>query len=303
MPTHATSVDLRRSDPEIVPLETIVRLEEDRLRISIAEIADHAEPWAGGILAAGPAGTWLNAAIGAGVDPVPVGAASDHDEVDRLIALSERRGVEPRVEVAPQARASLLDAVAARGFVLRRFLHLFARDLMERPLGPPRPEPDGISIAPISPEDEETTRAWATLSARNFAPARAPGEADIEIGRRIVRHPRCIALGAWAEGELVGGAAFEIGPGPDESELAARHGRIAALFGAAVEPDFRRRGIQKSLIEHRLRLAAARGVRFATVSSHPDVATERTARRCGFELACTKAVLVRPGPGLAPVAE
>jgi ribosomal protein S18 acetylase RimI-like enzyme len=288
---------------EPVPLETIVRLEEDRLRCSIADVTDHAEPWAGGILSAGPPGTWLNAAIGAGVDPVPDGAASDEDEVERLISFHERRGVEPRIELAPQTRASLLDAVAARGFVLRRFLHLFARDLMERPLGSHRTEPDGISIAPVSAENEEATRSWATLSARNFAPARAPGEADIEIGRRIVRHPRCIALGAWAEGELVGGAAFEIGPGPDESELAARHGRIAALFGAAVEPDFRRRGIQKSLIEHRLRLAAERGIRFATVSSHPDIATERTARRCGFELVCTKAVLVRPGPGLIPVAE
>ena len=288
---------------EPVPLETIVRLEEDRLRCSIADVTDHAEPWAGGILSAGPPGTWLNAAIGAGVDPVPDGAASDEDEVERLISFHERRGVEPRIELAPQTRASLLDAVAARGFVLRRFLHLFARDLMKRPLGSHRTEPDGISIAPVSAENEEATRSWATLSARNFAPARAPGEADIEIGRRIVRHPRCIALGAWAEGELVGGAAFEIGPGPDESELAARHGRIAALFGAAVEPDFRRRGIQKSLIEHRLRLAAERGIRFATVSSHPDIATERTARRCGFELVCTKAVLVRPGPGLIPVAE
>jgi len=288
---------------EPVPLETIVRLEEDRLRCSIADVTDHAEAWAGGILSAGPPGTWLNAAIGAGVDPVPDGAASDEDEVERLISFHERRGVEPRIELAPQTRASLLDAVAARGFVLRRFLHLFARDLMERPLGSHRTEPDGISIVPVSAEDEEATRSWATLSARNFAPARAPGEADIEIGRRIVRHPRCIALGAWAEGELVGGAAFEIGPGPDESELAARHGRIAALFGAAVEPDFRRRGIQKSLIEHRLRLAAERGIRFATVSSHPDIATERTARRCGFELVCTKAVLVRPGPGLIPVAE
>jgi len=303
MATNRTDVDPRRPDRETVPLETIARLEEDRLRISIAEIADHAEPWAGGILAAGPAGTWLNAAIGAGVGPVPDGAANDEDEVERLVGFYERRGVEPRIEIVPQVRPSLLEALASRGFVLRRFLHLFARDLLGRPHEPTATSPEGIAVAVVSPEDEQATRAWATLSARNFAPARAPGEADIEIGRRIVHHPRCIALGAWVEGELVGGAAFEIGPGPDESELAGRHGPIASLFGAAVDPDWRRRGIQRALIEHRLRLAAARGVRFATVSSHPDVATERTARRCGFELVCTKVVLVRPGPGLVPVAE
>jgi len=302
MATNRTDVDPRRPDRETVPLETIARLEEDRLRISIAEIADHAEPWAGGILAAGPAGTWLNAAIGAGVEPVPDGAASDEDEVERLVGFYERRGVEPRIEIVPQVRSSLPEALASRGFVLRRFLHLFVRDLSQHPPGDAE-APPGLRIVPIDREDDRLGRAWATLSARNFAPARAPGEADIEIGRRIVHHPRCIALGAWVEGELVGGAAFEIGPGPDESELAGRHGPIASLFGAAVDPDWRRRGIQRALIEHRLRLAAARGVRFATVSSHPDVATERTARRCGFELVCTKAVLVRPGPGLVPVAE
>lgn len=287
---------------EPCPLETIVRLEEDRLRTSIAEIAEHAEAWAGGILAAGPPGTWLNAAIGAGVDPMPSDAPPDLDEVDRLVEFQTARNVEPRVEIAPQVRTSLLEALAARGFVLRRFLHLFVRDLRSHPIER-GPIPEGLEVEPVDPGDESTARAWALMSAQNFAPARTPQEADIEIGLRIVRHPRCVALAARLGGELVGAAAFEIGPVPVDPELATRHGSVAALFGAAVDPGSRRRGIQTALIHHRLAMAAERGVRFATVSSHPDVATERTARRCGFELACTKAVLVRPGPGLVPVAE
>lgn len=299
----AAALDERHPTP--CPLEAIVRLEEDRLRTSIAEVAEHAEPWAGGILAAGPPGTWLNAAIGAGVDPVPDGAASDEDEVDRLVAFHESRGVEPRVEIAPQARASLVEALARRGFVLRRFLHLFVRDLGDADPGPPPSTsiPKDVVIESLDPDDEETARAWATLSARNFAPARTPQEADVEIGLRIVHHPRCTALAARHGDEIVAAAAFEIGPVPGDPELADRHGPVAALFGAAVEPAWRRRGIQTALVHHRLAMAADRGVRFATVSSHPDIATERTARRCGFELACTKAVLVRPGPGLTPVAE
>lgn len=277
-----------------------MRLEEDRLRCSIGEIAEVAEPWRGGILAGGPAGTWINAAIGGGLEEPSESGGDDAVAVDRLIDFHRSRGVEPRVELAPQARPALLAALSARGFVLRRFLNLFVRDLEARPPDPDSRAPRGIEFSIVDPNDEVASRRWAEVSARNFAPARAMRAEDVELGLRIVRHPRCAAVQATASGRLVGGAAFEIGP---DSPLAAKHGRIAALFGAVVEPEWRRRGIQQALIEHRLRLAADHRLRFATISSHPGVATERTARRSGFELACTKVVLVRPEPGLIPVAE
>ncbi len=288
----------QRVDPP--SLDLIVRLEEDRLRCSIAEIAEASEPWLGGVLAGGPPGTWINAAIGGGLGEI---TDPDHDDaaaVDRLIEFYRDRGVEPRIELVPQARPTLLAALSAQGFVLRRFLNLFVRDLEARPPDRVPHTPRGIEFSIVDPNDEVASRRWAEVSARNFAPARTTREEDVELGLRIVRHPRCVAVQATASGRLVGGAAFEIGP---DSPLAAKHGRIAALFGAVVEPEWRRRGIQQALIEHRLRLAADHRLRFVTISSHPGVATERTARRSGFELACTKVVLVRPEPGLLPVAE
>lgn len=297
-----------RSEPEGVPnrrvdppsLDLIVRLEEDRLRASIAEIAEVSEPWLGGVLAGGPPGTWINAAIGGGLEESIDPGRDDAAAVDRLIEFYRARGVEPRIELAPQARPSLLAALASRGFVVRRFLNLFVRDLATRPPDRAVQTPPGIDFSIVDPSDEESSRRWAEVSARNFAPARTIRDEEVELGLRIVRHPRCVAVQATSSGHLVGGAAFEVGP---ESPLAARHGRIAALFGAVVEPAWRRQGIQQALIEQRLRLAADHRLRFVTISSHPGVATERTARRCGFELACTKVVLVRPEPGLLPVAE
>lgn len=305
MPEASRSADEGGADPRVPSpsLDTIVRLEEDRLRCSIGEIADVAEPWLGGVLAAGPSGTWINAAIGAGLEESGETSPDDEAAADRLIEFYRARGVEPRIELAPQARPTLIAALALRGFVLRRFLNLFVRDLETRPPDRDVPAPAGVELSIVDPNDAAASRRWAEVSARNFAPAREIREDDVALVLRIVGHPRVTAVQATAAGRVVGGAAFEIGPDGAESPAVAEHGRIAALFGAVVEPEWRGRGIQRALIEHRLRLAAEQGLRFATISSHPGVATERTARRGGFELACTKVVLVRPEVGLAPVAE
>lgn len=93
----------------------------------------------------------------------------------------------------------------------------------------------------------------------------------------------------------------------------ARHSSGHALDGAAgipPHPSGRRRGlgpsrhgIQQTLIAVRLNLAVERGIRVATIGSRPGTGTERNGRRMGFQTACTKCILARPGPGLIPVRE
>lgn len=75
---------------------------------------------------------------------------------------------------------------------------------------------------------------------------------------------------------------------------------MAILFGLSVLPEYRKRGIQQAMIGERLRIARQEGAHFATISARPGVATERNARRMGFEVAYTKAIVVRPGAGLRP---
>ena len=77
----------------------------------------------------------------------------------------------------------------------------------------------------------------------------------------------------------------------------ARDG-LAALFGTSVLPAFRRRGIQTALIAARLERARQRDCTFATIHSRPGIPTERNAKRMGFALVYTKAIMTMPGEGL-----
>jgi GNAT superfamily N-acetyltransferase len=122
-----------------------------------------------------------------------------------------------------------------------------------------------------------------------FAGDAEPRAEDLDRWRRCAAHPRSVVLTAIRDGRMIGAGSVEV------------LGEAAALFGLSVLPEFRGRGVQQALIAARLSLAAARGARVATISARPGVATERNARRLGFQLGYTKALLVRPGPGLAPV--
>jgi GNAT superfamily N-acetyltransferase len=108
--------------------------------------------------------------------------------------------------------------------------------------------------------------------------------------RQIVESEGSMGVRAVCDGRCVGVAGLEIA------------GPLASLFGAAVVPDMRKRGIQLALMAWRLRAAAEAGATVATMESRPGIATERNAMRMGFAVAYAKAVMVRPGAGLLTVA-
>lgn len=271
---------------DLLDLTEVARLEEGRLAVAFREIADESRPVGGGIAGRGAPGSWCNSAVGLGM-----GGPVTRDELAETAAWYESAGIEPRFEVCPYADASLLQGLAALGFVPRDF-----ETVLFRPLGPsddfatPHPPPAGLSVRPVDPADPAMVRAYSATVAPQFCPPGVtPTEADLQVSDRAVRHHRTIALGAWMDGAIVGGGAMEL------------HGEIAALFGLAVLPEHRRRGIQQTLIAERLRLARDRGARVATIGSRPGQGTERNVRRMGFATAYTKVILVRPGPGLTPV--
>ena len=90
---------------------------------------------------------------------------------------------------------------------------------------------------------------------------------------------------AEADGEIIGAGKADV------TEV------VGGLFGLSVLPAWRRRGVQQALIVARLEALRERGCRWATISSEPGVATERNARRMGFELAYTKVDLRQLGGG------
>ena len=70
---------------------------------------------------------------------------------------------------------------------------------------------------------------------------------------------------------------------------------LAQLCGAATLPDHRRRGIQTAFLAARLAAAGRAGCDLAVVTTQPGSKSQENARRRGFALLYTRAVLVRGG--------
>ncbi|MGK4003647.1 GNAT family N-acetyltransferase [Sorangium sp. So ce1036] len=262
----------------------IARIEERRVALGTAAVVAHAEPIAGGWMAFDGDGSWGNLAVGLGLD----GPVSD-EELDRLVAFYAQRGVEPRIEVCPFAHESLLRGLAARGFVLREFENVLAREIETdedlRALAP-RGLPEGLEIVRVDPADEAQARAFIDTATSGFRPEGSPiAPALFEVTRRIVAHPQCDSFLALVNGEPAGGGSVETG---EEG---------AALFGASVLPRFRGRGIQQALILRRLERVRERGGSLACIGARPGIPTERNAIRLGFFMAYSKGILMRRGEG------
>lgn len=280
---------MHASLPEPVDLFALARAEEARLVRGFTESAREHAPLAGGVMCRDTPGLWCNAAVGAGMaGPV------DASEVDRLIAFQSEVGVEPRVEVCPLADLSLTTALSTRGFVVRNYETVLFRGLDAnaplpdwRGLGPP-----DLRIEIVDKSDPAALEDYAYTAVHGFMPPGVePGRDLLDSVRRSTASPRVTPVRAVLDGRTVGAGAMDV------------HGEVTALFGVSVRSEARRRGVQLALLAWRLAHGRASGARWATIGSRPGVATERNAQRMGFSIAYTKVVLVRPGPGLAPVQE
>lgn len=276
---------MRPDRPQLDPLR-IGRMEELRQAKGVAEVSDCAEPIMGGMMCYSGPGSWTNQACALALD----GPATDA-EIDRLVAFYADRGQEPRVELAPFAHQSLVDGLADRGFRLIEFETVFARCLTDHDLAPLAPGP--ARIRTVDPSDPDDVANWVRVSSSGFVRADDPNlERYLESSRRMAAHPRVTAMMAEVGTEPVGAGAVEF-PAPDGGES------LASLIVTSVVPEYRRRGIQKLLMQARLAEARRRGASYATVHTRPGIATERNARRLGFETMYTKVVLVLRRDGLA----
>ena len=283
----------------LYPPIDVARLEERREALAITEIAPSHERIMGGVMGLGEPGSWINQAMGVGLEG-PVTEA----ELDRLVAFYTERSIEPRIELCPFVDDSLILGLEARGFFLREFSNIFAR-----PIGPDLAEDwphlvvrgwpvddagHELRIVRVTSSDHEYFMAFAEISMSGFLPEpRALTEGEIQLGRSIIDHPRsegCVAI-FGDQVVAAGGAEF-----PKNGAV----GPIASLFGTSVLEPWRRRGIQQALIAFRLGLAAKHGAEVATIGSKPGIPTERNSMRLGFTLAYGRVALAIPGPGLTP---
>jgi GNAT superfamily N-acetyltransferase len=274
----------------MLSLVEIARREERRQAVGTGEISVDSESVGGGVMSFTAVGSWSNQACGLGLD----GPVSD-DDLDRLVEFYASRGVEPRIEVAPFADESLIKGLSRRGFRLREFENVFAREIP--PLDPhvdlraalPHGWAKGLELVRVDPGDAEMVRTFIHASTVGFRDPDEPiADHFYDICRRMVEHERTSAYSAVIDGDVVGGCAMETTPD------------VCAFFGVSVIERFRRRGVQQAMIVRRLERAQELGCPLACIHSKPGIPTERNALRLGFTLAYTKAVMAMPGEGLEP---
>src|SRR5205085_7851089 len=92
----------------------------------------------------------------------------------------------------------------------------------------------------------------------------------------------CYVATCGEQEEFAGGAALSL----------VWQGRIACLSGASTLPAHRGRGLQTTMLWHRLADAAAAGYELAYVSTLPETSSARNQRRAGFVEAYRRRVMV-----------
>jgi len=206
------------------------------------------------------------------------------DDVGRVEEFYRSRGVASTVVVSPLADPALLRLLGLRGYRIGEFNSVLIRriDANERFM-----PAAGITTERVS---EETAPTWRRTVAQGFSDIVTVSE-DVFDGFALL--PGSLDFLARIDGEVAGGCGGRIIP----------EARIAALYGTATLPPFRRRGVQTALIACRLHEAALAGCEYAVVSTQPGTGSQHNLERRGFRVAYTKAVMIREWPEPATPAQ
>lgn len=264
--------------------EEISRVVERKQAQAAVRMGDEGGELADGWIAFGGVGSFVNKACALGLRREVTGA-----ELDELARFFESRGVEPKVELSPFAHPSVVNGLAERGFALREFENVLAASLSPDRLASLRARPVSpeIRIQRVDPSDEALVLEYIRVAGSGFVPeGEQMPESFITASVRALNAPGNDGYVARVGDELAGAGGCESGDG------------VTALFGTTVKPQFRKRGIQQALIAARLLRGAELGSTLGVIISRPGIPTERNASRLGFEMAYTRAILTRRGPGL-----
>jgi N-acetylglutamate synthase-like GNAT family acetyltransferase len=103
---------------------------------------------------------------------------------------------------------------------------------------------------------------------------------------------------AKALGDVLGGATYgrylaRIDGHPVGEAALHFDDRLALLAGSGTLPPFRGRGVQKALVQRRLRDARDAGCEFAVVVTAPGTRSQENVMRRGFELVYSRAILIK----------
>ena len=203
-----------------------------------------------------------------------------------MAAWFEERGAEPKITMVPYAHPSLRESLGQAGFRLKTLESLLVADLPARTVHAPA-LPAGLTLGVVDKTDAVSVETYVGLASGVFFGESASAEL-VDSLRKCVLDPRSTNL-LLRDGDTPVGVC-----GVDTFR------DLGALWGGAIAPSHRRRGLQRLLIERRLDQLRDRGLRWATIASEPEIGTERNALRAGMVPAYARLEMHRPGEGLVP---
>ena len=229
-------------------------------------------------------GSQLSKVAGLGFEPLDEASLA---AVEQAFA---RFNIPVRVELSSLADPAVGRLLSARGYALAGFENVLGLSL-------PSPHPGtgtaGSGPTVVAPTSADDFDRWAEVVSTGFAhPDTFDGPAPIEVadtsGIDLIFRDMASLDGfsqyvARRGGRIAGGASMRI------------DNRVAQLCGAATLPEFRRLGVQTTLVRERLAHAAAAGCDVAVVTTEPGSKSQANAQRQGFELLYVRAVLIKSG--------
>lgn len=239
----------------------IAAVDARRMALVMRELGGGGEPINSGWMVYDRPDSWANYAAGLGLDG-PVTSA----EIQRLVDFYDSYGVDAHIQTTPYQDPSLFSALGKHGFVTDDFTVMFVHDLKDLSTT----QMDGLEFVEINPGNDQDIQAFVDAQMLGFYAPKAAPEGITAITERVARHPRCRIWLLKLNGEAVGSGGLEI------------FENSAVLIAGAIFPEARRKGIQSTFMNFRLRVARDLGVDYALVGSVPNGGTERNALRQGF---------------------
>ena len=216
----------------------------------------------GRVVLCGP-GLYVNRAMAVGEDS-PLTSA----DWERLEQRSEAVGVNAAIEITPATAPAVRETARDRGYTLDSEVSALVRSTDLSDVPPPDP---GLEVVPAN---RGLLPMWQETAACGWAHATAEARRASDVFARVaalVNGERFTLVRHAGSGRPLGCASLTIRDG------------VATLGGMSTVPDSRRRGVQTTLIRHRLRVAAASGCDLATSVAAPGGVSERNLLRHGFE--------------------
>lgn len=200
--------------------------------------------------------------------------------IEQVEAFFSERQVAVRVDVTPFSDLSLTAILNRRGYRISEITSVFVIDVQS--------SRSKWEIAPdveLRSAHDGDVAAWVELLAQSFYVSE-PGahiRANMEALFAASGSLNTVAL---VNGRIAGVASGMIAPDDDG---------ISTLYGSAVLPQFRGRGLHRAMLDFRLRTLSEAGCELAMVTCTPGSISERNLRRHGFVYCYEKVTYVKAG--------